>query len=242
MYFDSTYILVIIGLAITLWAQAKVKGAFSKYSQVRSACNLTGRQVAERILKSNGIYDVTIQQVSGSLTDYYDPANKVVCLSDDIYSSTSVAALGVAAHECGHAIQDAVGYGPLRFRTSFVPIANFGSKLAWPVLLVGLLLGGLETSTRAMGNPIGSTLIEVGIILFSLSVVFQLITLPVEFNASSRALSQLEELSILSTDENKDAKSVLSAAALTYVAAAASGLLSFLRILLLFGGNRNRRD
>ena len=242
MYFDSTYILVLIGLAITLWAQAKVKSAFAKYSAVNSACGMTGKEVAQKILQANGIYGVTVQRVSGSLTDYYDPSKKVVCLSDDIYSATSVAALGVAAHECGHAIQDNVEYFPLRFRSAFVPVANIGSKLAWPVLIVGFLLGNVISYGYGSGLDIGSLLIKLGIILFSLSVIFQLITLPVEFNASDRALKQLESLNILGSDENKKAKAVLSAAAFTYVASAASGILSFLRILLLFGGRRNRRN
>lgn len=239
--FDPTYILVIIGILITLWAQSKVNNTFRKYSQVQSACGLTGRQVAERILRSNDIYGVTVQQVAGSLTDYYDPARKVVCLSDDIYASTSVAAISVAAHECGHAIQDALEYAPLRFRTSFVPLANIGSRLAWPVLIVGMMLGGVAMNSRAAASPIGGVLIKAGIILFSLSVVFQLITLPVEFDASDRALRQLQNLDILSSDESQNAKSVLKAAALTYVAAAAAGLLSFLRVILLFGGGRNKR-
>ena len=227
-YMDPTYILVLIGVVISLWASAKVKTTYSKYSRVRSMSGLTGAQVADQILRANGIYDVRIEHVSGELTDHYDPKNRVLRLSDVVYNSTSVAALGVAAHECGHAVQDDRDYFPLRFRNALVPVANFGTQAAWPIILVGLLFAG------------SSFLINLGILLFSLCVLFQLVTLPVEFNASRRAIQILGNTGILYGDEIRDTKKVLSAAAMTYVAAAAASILSLLRLLILFGGRRNR--
>lgn len=227
-YMDPTYILVLIGVVISLWASAKVKTTYSKYSRVRSMSGLTGAQVADQILRANGIYDVRIEHVSGELTDHYDPKNRVLRLSDVVYNSTSVAALGVAAHECGHAVQDDRDYFPLRFRNALVPVANFGTQAAWPIILVGLLF----TSS--------SFLINLGILLFSLGVLFQLVTLPVEFDASRRAIQILGNTGILYGDEIRDTKKVLSAAAMTYVAAAAASILSLLRLLILFGGKRNR--
>ena len=227
-YMDPTYILVLIGVVLSLWASAKVKMTYSKYSRVRSMSGLTGAQVADQILRANGIYDVRIEHVSGELTDHYDPKNRVLRLSDVVYNSTSVAALGVAAHECGHAVQDDRDYFPLRFRNALVPVANFGTQAAWPMILVGLFF----TSS--------SFLINLGILLFSLGVLFQLVTLPVEFNASRRAIQILGNTGILYGDEIRDTKKVLSAAAMTYVAAAAASILSLLRLLILFGGRRNR--
>ena len=227
-YMDPTYILVLIGVVISLWASAKVKTTYSKYSRVRSMSGLTGAQVADQILRANGIYDVRIEHVSGELTDHYDPKNRVLRLSDVVYNSTSVAALGVAAHECGHAVQDDRDYFPLRFRNALVPVANIGTQAAWPIILVGLLFAG------------SSFLINLGILLFSLGVLFQLVTLPVEFNASRRAIQILGNTGILYGDEIRDTKKVLSAAAMTYVAAAAASILSLLRLLILFGGRRNR--
>ncbi|MGN8800511.1 zinc metallopeptidase [Candidatus Merdisoma sp. HCP28S3_D10] len=227
-YMDPTYILILIGVVISLWASAKVKTTYSKYSRVRSMSGLTGAQVADQILRANGIYDVRIEHVSGELTDHYDPKNRVLRLSDVVYNSTSVAALGVAAHECGHAVQDDRDYFPLRFRNALVPVANFGTQAAWPIILVGLLFAG------------SSFLINLGILLFSLGVLFQLVTLPVEFNASRRAIQILGNTGILYGDEIRDTKKVLSAAAMTYVAAAAASILSLLRLLILFGGRRNR--
>ncbi len=227
-YFDPTYILVLIGVVISLWASAGVKSTYSKYSRVRSMSGLTGAQVAEQILRTNGIYDVRVEHISGELTDHYDPKNRVLRLSDAVYNSTSVAALGVAAHECGHAVQDDKNYFPLRFRNALVPVANFGTQAAWPIILIGLLF----TSS--------SFLIDLGILLFSLGVLFQLVTLPVEFDASRRAVEILGNTGILYGDEIKGTKKVLRAAALTYVAAAAASILSLLRLLLLFGGRRNR--
>lgn len=226
--FDPTYFLVLIGAVICLVASARVKSTFHKYSQYRSMSGMTGAQAAERILHAAGIYDVTIHHVSGNLTDHYNPSKKTLALSDTVYSATSVAAIGVAAHECGHAIQHSQGYAPLKLRTAIVPVANIGSTLAWPLILIGLLF---TTSS-------GSFLIDLGIIFFSFAVIFQLITLPVEFNASSRALRMLGQQGILSDSELPYTRKVLSAAALTYVASAAAAILQLLRIILLVGGRR----
>lgn len=226
--FDSTYILVLIGVVLSLLASAKVKSTFQKYSRIGSRSGVTGAQAAERILRSAGIYDVRIEHVSGNLSDHYDPRNKVLRLSDSVYGNTSIAALGVAAHECGHAIQDQKSYGPLKLRGTLVPVANFGAKFSWPLIILGLILGASQT------------LIYIGIFLFSISVLFQIVTLPVEFNASRRALSTLRETGILIEDELKQSRKVLNAAALTYVAAAASTVLQLLRLVILFGGGRRR--
>lgn len=227
-FFDPTMILVLIGVILSLAASAKVKSTFSRYSKVRSMTGMTGAEAAQRLLNSQGIYDVTVRRVPGSLSDHYDPRTKTVNLSDDVYSSTSVAAIGVAAHECGHAIQHAVGYAPLNFRSALVPIANFGSQISWPLILIGILIGGF-----------GSPIVQLGIILFSLAVLFQLVTLPVEFNASSRAVRLLDSTGILSGNEVDGTRRVLGAAALTYVAAAAGSILQLLRLIILFGGRRN---
>ena len=231
--FDITYIFVIIGMLITLIASWRMKATFAKYERVASQSRLTGREVAERILRANGIYDVSVRPVSGRLTDHYDPRDKTVSLSEAIYGSTSVAAIAVAAHECGHAIQDNVGYVPLNLRSAFVPVANWGSRLSWPLIFVGFLLG--------YGN-ISNILIQIGIAMFLLAVIFQIITLPVEFDASRRALIELENNEILLDKEDKSARKVLFAAAMTYVAAAAAGVLQMLRLILLFGGRSRRRN
>lgn len=223
-YWDPTYILVIIGVIISLWASAKVKTTYSKYSRVRSMSGLTGAQAAERILHSAGLYDVRIEHISGNLTDHYDPKNRVLRLSDTVYSSASVAAVGVAAHECGHAVQDQKDYAPLRIRNSLVPVANFGTMAAWPIIIIGLIFGSSHF------------LVNLGILLFSLGVLFQLVTLPVEFDASSRAIQILGNTGILYGDEIRQTRKVLNAAAMTYVAAAAASILSLLRLILLFGG------
>ena len=228
MYFDPTYLLVLIGVAICLIASARVKSTFRRYSGFRNSRNMTGAEAAERVLHSAGIYDVRIEHVRGSLTDHYDPRSKVLRLSDDTYGSTSVAAVGVAAHECGHAIQHARSYAPLRFRSALVPVANFGSTIAWPLILMGLFLRG-DSSVL---------LINIGILAFSLAVLFQLVTLPVEFNASGRAIRILADTGMMQGEEIKAAKKVLRAAALTYVAGAASAILQLLRIILLTGGRR----
>ena len=228
-YFDPTYILIIIAAIISLIAQWRVNSAFSKYSRVASMSGMTGAQAARMILQSNGINDVSVQRISGKLTDHYNPSTKVLNLSESVYGSTSVAAIGVAAHECGHAIQHARGYFPLSLRTALVPVANIGSQLSWVFIIVGAILS------------FNQTLITIGIIMFSAAVLFQLVTLPVEFIASARALEQLESNGILYRDEVSQTRKVLSAAALTYVAAAATAILQLLRLIILFGG-RGRRD
>lgn len=227
-YWDPTYILVVIGAVICMIASARVKGTFNKYSQLRSMSGMNGAQVAQRVLQAAGIYDVQVRHVSGSLTDHYDPRTKTVNLSDPVYNATSVAALGVAAHECGHAIQNAKSYAPLSIRSALVPIANFGSMLAWPVILIGLLF-----NTRSSG-----LIIDIGILLFSAAVLFQLVTLPVEFDASRRALVMLRTQGILADDELRYTRRVLKSAALTYVASAAAAILQLLRIILITNGRR----
>lgn len=227
-YWDPTYILVVIGAVICMIASARVKGTFNKYSQLRSMSGMNGAQVAQRVLQAAGIYDVQVRHVSGSLTDHYDPRTKTVNLSDPVYNATSVAALGVAAHECGHAIQHAKSYAPLSIRSALVPIANFGSMLAWPVILIGLLF-----NTRSSG-----LIIDIGILLFSAAVLFQLVTLPVEFDASRRALVMLRTQGILADDELRYTRRVLQSAALTYVASAAAAILQLLRIILITNGRR----
>lgn len=229
--FDPTIILVLIGVLLSAAASAKVNSTFNKYAGVRSACGMTGAEVAKRLLNSQGIYDVAVHSVKGNLTDHYDPRTKTVNLSQSVYSATSIAALGVAAHECGHAIQDAKNYGPLKLRGAFVPIANFGSQLSWPMILIGLFLG------RG-----GYALIQIGILLFVCAVLFQIITLPVEFNASARAVRLLGDTGILMDREVDGTKKVLGAAALTYVAAALASILQLLRLVILFGGRGRRGD
>ena len=227
-YYDWTYILVLIGALICIAASARVKNVFSRYSRVRSHSGLTGREAAEQILHRNGIYDVQVIHIAGNLTDHYDPRNKTLGLSDTVYNSASVAAVGVAAHECGHAVQHSVGYAPLSIRGALVPVANFGSMAAWPLIIIGLFMNG---QTAAL-------FINLGILLFSAAVLFQLVTLPVEFNASNRAVKVLETSGMLYPDEVGSVKKVLTAAALTYVASAASMILQLLRLLILTGGRR----
>ena len=228
-YFDPTYILVLIGVLICAIASAKVNSTYARYDQVRNHAGITGAMAAEQILRMEGIYDVQVMRVRGRLTDHYDPANRVLRLSDSTYGSTSVAALGVAAHECGHAIQHARHYVPLTLRGALVPIVNFGSGISWPLIIMGFFFSG----------QMSSLFINLGILMFSLAVLFQIVTLPVEFNASSRALKILKNSGMLYESEVREARSVLTAAALTYVASAASTILQFLRILILTGGRRN---
>ncbi len=228
MYFDSTYILVLIGVVICLLASSKMKSTFHRYSGVRNHSGITGREAAEQILHRAGIYDVRVEHVSGELTDHYDPRSKVLRLSDATYGRTSVAALGVAAHECGHAIQHQVGYLPLQIRGALVPVANFGSTIAWPLIVMGMFINSSSAGF----------LINLGILAFSLAVLFQIITLPVEFNASGRAIRILGESGMLYPEEVGATRKVLTAAALTYVAGAASAILQLLRILILTGGRR----
>ncbi len=227
--YNWTYILVIIGAILSMAASAHVQSTFNKYSRIRSGSGITGAMAAQEILRRNTILDVTVQHIPGQLTDNYNPSKKTVNLSDSVYDSGSVAAIGVAAHECGHVMQHADGYVPLSLRAALVPAANFGSKLGLPICVIGLFMGSM-----------GHTVITIGIWMFSLAVLFQLVTLPVEFDASRRALLQLESNGMLSKEELVCTKKVLSAAALTYVAAAAASILQLLRLILLFGGNRRR--
>ncbi len=227
-YIDPTMILILIGVVISMLASARVNGTFSKYSRVRSKTGMTGAEAARRLLQSQGIYDVTVQPVSGRLTDHYDPRTKTLRLSQAVYDQTSVAAIGVAAHECGHAIQDHKEYVPLKLRGAIVPVVNIGQQISWPLILIGMLFGGL-----------GSPLVEIGILCFSFAVLFQLVTLPVEFNASSRALKLLDSTGILVEDELGMTRKVLGAAAMTYVAGAISSILQLLRLVILFGGRRD---
>ena len=217
-------------LAFSLYAQIRVKTSFSKYSAVHCRSGMTGAQAAQAILRANGITDVRIEPISGDLTDHYDPSSKTLRLSDSVYGSTSVAAVSVAAHECGHAIQHQNNYVPLKIRGALVPIANFGAGISWPLIVIGILIGG------------SSLLINIGIWMFVAVVAFHLVTLPVEFNASSRALKIMESSGILHGDENRYAKEVLGAAALTYVAGAASMILQLLRLLILTGAFRRNDD
>lgn len=227
-YFDPTYILVIIGALICLAASARVKFTFRKYDRVRSMSGMTGAQAAERILRAAGIHDVSVEHVSGELSDHYDPRRKVLRLSDSTYGSASVAAVGVAAHECGHAIQHQKSYAPLAIRGAIVPVANFGSAAAWPLIIIGMFIS----------SNTGTLLIDIGIICFSLAVMFQLVTLPVEFNASRRAVRLLDQTGILAGQEIGQTRKVLGAAAFTYVAAAMASVLQLLRLVILFGGRR----
>ncbi|MBE6172732.1 MAG: zinc metallopeptidase [Enterococcus faecium] len=223
---DPTFLLVIAGLAISGIASAYVNSTFRKYDKIRSQNNVTGTQAAQFILQSQKINNVGVQQIAGDLTDNYNSGNKMLSLSQATAQSTSVAAIGVAAHECGHAVQDAVGYAPLKIRASLVPVANFGSMISFPLIMVGVLFSW------------NTTLINIGIFAFSLALLFQLVTLPVEFNASRRAIQILSEGGLLTEEEVPMAKHVLFAAALTYVAAALSTFLQLLRLILIFGGNR----
>ena len=226
-YFDWTYILVLIGAVISLIASARVNSTFSRYARERSLSGMTGAQAAQAILNNNGIYDVKVEHIRGNLTDHYDPRTKTVRLSDSVYGSTSVAAIGVAAHECGHVMQHHENYAPLGLRTMLVPAANIGSTLGVPIIILGIILGG---------SPL---LVNIGIWVFSLAVLFQIVTLPVEFDASKRALVCIEQYGIVTKEERAKSAKVLRAAAYTYVAAAAASVLQLLRLILLFG---NRRD
>lgn len=229
-WYDSTYILVIIGAVICLIASSGVRATFSKYSKYQSRLGMTGAQAAEMILRREGIYDVRIERIGGELSDHYNPRTKTLSLSDSVYDSTSVAAVGVAAHEVGHAIQHAKGYFPLILRNSIVPVANIGSTISWPLIFIGLFLN----------KNTGMFFINLGIICFSLAVLFQILTLPVEFNASKRAMRLIKQNNILDSNELTGTGKVLKAAALTYVAGAASSILQLLRLILLT--NNRRRD
>ncbi len=236
MFFDPTYILVIIGAVLCMAASAKVNSTYKKYAKVRSRSGMTGAQAAQRILQLSGIHDVQVQHIAGNLTDHYDPTHKVLRLSDSVYGSPSVAAIGVAAHECGHALQHKEGYVPLKIRSMLVPAANIGSKLGLPLVILGIILG---IGFRLPGGGYFS-LAQIGVWVFAFAVLFQIVTLPVEFNASGRALKMLGNYGMLGSDEVSGCRRVLSAAALTYVAAAASSILQLLRLLYL--SNSRRRD
>ncbi len=222
-----TYLLVIAGVVICLIASARLRRTYNKYAKVQSASRMTGAQAAERILRSQGITDVQITHISGTLKDHYNPAKKTLALSDSSFQSTSVAAVGIAAHECGHAIQHHKHYVPLRVRGGLVPVVNVCSTLSWPIIIFGSIFLGSS-----------SILVDIGIILFSATVVFQLVTLPVEFNASHRAMKVLDDTGILGTEELKSTRKVLTAAAMTYVASTAATILQLLRLLLIYGGRR----
>lgn len=231
--FDWTYLLLLPCIILTIWASFRVNSTFKRYSGQLSAHRITGAQAAERVLHSNGIHNVRVEQIAGNLTDHYDPRTNVIRLSDSVYASTSTAAIGVACHEAGHAVQYAENYGPIKLRTAIIPITTFGSRLAIPLILLGVLLSAFSGASNS--------LVYLGIACFALSLLFQLVTLPVEFNASRRALQAIEQSDILNDEELKGAKKVLSAAAMTYVAAAAVSLAQLLRLILLFGG-RSRND
>ena len=229
-YMDGSYILVIIGALLCLITSGMVKSTFNKYSKVLSASNLTGAQVAEAILKREGIYDVRVERVAGSLTDNFNPSTKTVNLSETVYDSTSVAAISVAAHECGHAMQHNEEYFPLKVRSAILPAANFGSKYGLWIVILGLVISFFRP------------LVFIGVVLFAFGVAFQIVTLPVEFDASKRALETLSQMGILEENEIGGARAVLKSAAMTYVASAAASILSLIRLILISRGGRSRRD
>jgi len=232
--FDWTYLIIVLPcIILSMWASSSVNSTFNKYSKVNSMRHLTGAEAAQRVLSANGVRGVRIERVSGNLTDHFDPKTNVIRLSDSVHSSTSVAAIGVACHEAGHAVQYAQNYGPIRLRAAIIPVTNIGSKLAMPLILLGILFSFL-------GN-LSYGLVYLGIACFSLSLVFQLVTLPVEFNASRRAMDTIESSGILTEEEQRGARKTLKAAAMTYVAATAVALAQVVRLLVLFGG-RGRRN
>lgn len=233
--FDMTYLLLVLPcIVLSLWASTNVNRTFKKYASQRSVRGLTGAQAAQRVLQSNGVTNVRVERVSGHLSDHFDPKSNVIRLSDSVYDSTSTASIGVACHEAGHAVQYAADYLPIRIRSTIIPITNFGSRLAMPLILLGLVLTALGSYSY--------TLIYIGIACFALTLLFELVTLPVEFNASRRALHAIREYDLLTAEELKGAKKTLQAAALTYIAAAAVTLAQLLRLLLLFGNRSRRRD
>ena len=231
--FDMTYLVLVLPcILISLWASSNVKSTFQRYSSQYSLRRLTGAEAAQRVLMANGVRGVRIEPVSGSLTDHFDPRTNVIRLSDSVYSSTSTAAIGVACHEAGHAVQYAQNYAPIKLRAAIIPLTNFGSRIAMPLILAGLLLTSL--------GSFSDTLVYLGIAAFGLSLVFQLVTLPVEFNASHRAMEAIRTSGILTEEEQHGAKKTLQAAALTYVAATAVSLAQLLRLILMFSGRRRR--
>lgn len=226
MFYDPTMVILIPAILFTMYAQFKVSSTTNRFFRIKSRSGYNGRQTAERILAANGIRDVRIVPIRGTLTDHYDPRRKVLRLSEEVYYGTSITSVAVAAHECGHALQHAYGYAPLTIRGAIVPVVNFASSLSWILIFLGLFLTG------------NNTMLQLGILMFSATVIFQLVTLPVEFNASSRALVQLQDLGIVDSGEAKDSRKVLSAAAMTYVAAALTAILQLARLLLI----ANNRD
>lgn len=231
--FDWTYIVLVLPcFLLSLWASSSVKNTFKRYSTQYSTRRITGADAAQRVLRSHGVHNVRIERITGDLTDHFDPRTNVIRLSDGVYDSTSTAAIGVACHEAGHAVQYATNYAPIKLRAAIIPITNFGSKIAMPLILLGVVLSFL-------GN-FSYTLVYLGIACFSLSLVFQLVTLPVEFNASRRAIRAIDDNGILTNQELAGAKKTLKAAAMTYVAATAVSLAQLLRLIVLFGGRRRR--
>ena len=233
LYFDWTYLVLVLPcMILAMIASANVNSTFKRYSQQRSVRGLTGADAARRVLAANGVQNVRIERVGGNLTDHYDPRSNVIRLSDSVYASTSTAAIGVACHEAGHAVQYARNYGPIKLRAAIIPVTNFGSRLAMPLILAGLLFSGL--------GEMSTLIVYLGIACFGLSFLFQVVTLPVEFNASSRALQAIESGELLTDEELRGAKKTLRAAAMTYVAATAVALAQLLRLVVLFGGRRRR--
>lgn len=233
MYFDWTYVVLVLPcLILSLWASSSVNSTFQKYSNQLSRRHVTGAQAAERVLRANGVFGVRIERISGNLTDHFDPKSNVIRLSDSVYDSTSTAAIGVACHEAGHAVQYAQNYAPIKFRAALVPITNIGSKLSIPLILIGIALNVL--------GEFSYFFVYLGIACFGLSVLFQFVTLPVEFNASRRALNAIRDTELLTTEEQKGAQKTLRAAAMTYVAATATALAQLLRLIIRFGGRRRR--
>ena len=233
--FDMTYIVIVLPcIILALWASANVNSTFKKFSTQYSRRRITGAEAAQRVLSANGVHGVRIERVSGNLTDHFDPRTNVIRLSDSVYDSTSTAAIGVACHEAGHAVQYAVHYSPMKLRAAIIPVTNIGSKLAMPLILLGVLF--------SYAGELNYSFIYAGIACFALSLIFQIVTLPVEFNASRRAMQAIESAGILYEDEQKGARKTLTAAAMTYVAATAVSLAQLLRLLLLFGGGRRRND
>lgn len=229
--FDMTYLVLVLPcILLSLWASANVNSTFKKYSRQYSSRRLTGAEAAQRVLMANGVRGVRIERVSGNLTDHYDPKTNVIRLSDSVYSDTSTAAIGVACHEAGHAVQYAQNYAPIKVRAAIIPLTNFGSRIAMPLILAGILMTFL--------GSFSDTLVYLGIAAFGMSLVFQIVTLPVEFNASRRAMQAIESANILTQEEQRGARKTLTAAALTYVAATAVALAQLLRLIVLFGGRR----
>ena len=232
-YNSSGLLLVLVCAIFAMWASHNVNSTFKKYAKQFSRRRITGAQAAQRVLSANGIYGVRIERVSGNLTDHFDPKTNVIRLSDSVYGNTSTAAIGVACHEAGHAVQYAVGYAPIKLRAAVIPLTNFGSRIAMPLILAGILFSAF--------GMFSDTLVYTGIACFGFSLVFQLVTLPVEFNASRRAMEAIEAANLLTEEEQRGAKQTLKAAAMTYVAATAVALAQLIRLMAIFG-NRRRRD